>query len=255
MSSNLPEQDRRASSAAISILIADDQAIDRKGMALLLTTQPDFGPIYTAATADEAVSLCVRHRPRVMLMDVRMPGSGGLDAISKVAAVSPETRILAVAEHGEARCLVLNPPGRCEPFDLGEKGIRLPVTECLKVAAQRGAHGTIRRSADPDDLFSTIRVLASGGTVHTPAHSPEPEHHGAWLSPRELEVAAEVTGGHSNKQIADHLHITERTVKKHIGHILQKLALDDRLQIGLFFARNPLYLENVRVASNGNAPD
>jgi len=241
------EPGRRESSAGISILIADDQAIDRRGMALLLTTQPDFGPIRMASTAEEAVTMCAQERPRVLIMDVRMPGPGGLDAISKITAVSPETRILAVAEHGEARCLVLNPPGRCEPFDLGEKGIRLPVTECLQVAMQRGAHGTIRRNVEPEELFRAVRVLAGGGVLHTSAPlADRSETNGPWLSPRELEVAAQVTDGHSNKQIADRLSITERTVKKHIGHILRKLSLDDRLQIGLFFARNPMYLDGVR---------
>jgi DNA-binding NarL/FixJ family response regulator len=125
-------------------------------------------------------------------------------------------------------------------------------TDCLQIAVAEGASGTIRRSADPEVFFHAIRTVSSGnawyeaGTasaIMRHALSPQHESHSHALSSRELDVAELISVGRSNKEIAQALGISEPTVKKHVGHILDKLGLQDRLQVGLYVARNPLVLQ------------
>jgi DNA-binding NarL/FixJ family response regulator len=232
-------------------VVADDQAIDRKGVLGLLATQPDFRVVAEALSGQEALERCRRLRPDVLLMDVRMPGMDGLSAIPAVRAASPATRIIAVAERGEGRCLALNPPKPGQDWQLESPDLCGLTTDCLQLAVARGALGAIRRSAEPEDLFRAIRAVAAGnawyelGTasrllertlgLRSPAAA-------RGLSAREREVAGLIADGRANKEIARALGISEPTVKKHVGHILGKLGLQDRLQVGLFVARNPLLL-------------
>jgi DNA-binding NarL/FixJ family response regulator len=169
-------------------------------------------------------------------------------AIPQIREALPRLRILALADRGADACLVLNPPFRRE-------GVPLPLcahgTDCLTLAVQQGAMATLRRSADPEDLFRALRTIAAGnawydpGTANSMLSISGPGGAGAngdghELSEREVEVAGLLAEGLSNKEISSALKISEPTVKKHIGHILEKLKLSDRLQAGLYIARNPL---------------
>ncbi|HVP37890.1 MAG TPA: response regulator transcription factor [Candidatus Saccharimonadales bacterium] len=255
-----PPQSRTAAAGAgpaeggstpIRVVVADDQLLDRKALLGLLDSQPDFELVGEAGTGEEAVDLCREVRADVLVLSVRLPGLGDISAIGKMRKVAPGTRVLAVSDRGELRCLALNPP-RVIKRDGGDDPRCPQVTDCLELAVAQGAVGAIRRTASPEDLFRAIRAVASGnvwydlGTASRMLQrslglSPGQEAHA--LSDRELQVANLIADGHSNKDISQTLGISEPTVKKHVGRLLEKLGLDDRLQIGLYVARNPLVLE------------
>jgi DNA-binding NarL/FixJ family response regulator len=240
-----------SSDRIIRIVVAEDQGVDRAGLVLLLGTQPDLQVVGEAVTGMEAVKRCRELQPEVVILDTRMPGMDGLAAIPRLRQAAPQTRILALAERGEARCLVLHPPRPGSEWNLDGEPSCGPVSDCLQLAVARGANGAIRRSADPDDLFRAVRALAAGsqwfesGTASRMVDNAlalglaDPAR---MLSEREREVAGMIAEGQSNKDIARRLGITVPTVKKHVGHILSKLQLQDRLQVGLHLARNPLVL-------------
>ena len=235
----------------IRILVADDQAMDRRGLVSLLGSESDFQVVAEASTAEEASRGCKRHSPSLVILALHVPGPEGSTALSAIRAASPKMPILAIAERGEGHCMVLNPPRTGRILPLGDASHCTSGTDCLQLAVMEGATGTIRRSAQPEELFRAIRTVASGqawyeaGTAsaimrHALAH--EGSVHRADLSDRETQVAELIANGRSNKEIAQALDISEPTVKKHVGHILGKLRLQDRLQIGLYVARNPLVL-------------
>ena len=216
----------------------------------MLRAQSDFEVIGEVENTDEALDHLKHAVPSIMLLALRLPTSNGLSALAHIRSKGPNVPVLAMAERGEAQCLVLNPPGRGRsslpvlPSDHCTTG-----TDCLELAVSQGANGTIRRTANPEDLFRAIRTVAAGMAWYEPRtaqaimrHALAGETPRAKLSEREVEVADLIAGGRSNKEIAQALEISEPTVKKHVGHILSKLKLQDRLQIGLYIARNPLVL-------------
>jgi DNA-binding NarL/FixJ family response regulator len=235
----------------IRILIADDKPIDRRGLTALLQSVPDFEVIAESSQAEDAARRCRALSPSVVILALGLPAPEGRTALSVIRSQSPETPVLALAERGEGHCMVLNPP-RAGQIPLRENGVDCTYgTDCLQLAVHEGATGTIRRSADPDELFRAVRTVASGkawyesGTAasimrHALARGENEEQ--PPLSQREMEVAALIADGRSNKEISQALTISEPTVKKHVGHVLAKLKLQDRLQIGLYIARNPLAL-------------
>ena len=244
-----------AGAGTIRILLADDQAMDRAGLRKLLEAEPDFRVVGEARSGAEAVELCRSLRPDVIILDTRMPELDGVTAIPLVRAASPGTRIIAVAEHGEARCLVLNPPRPGAKWDLSDGGACTHVTDCLQLAVTQGALGAIRRSAEPEQLYRAVRAVAAGnawyelGTASRlleRALGLNPVQEVRTLSSRERQVAAMIADGRSNKEIASAMGISDRTVKKHVSNILDKLRLQDRLQLGVFVARNPLLLSAAR---------
>jgi DNA-binding NarL/FixJ family response regulator len=239
-------------SSLVRILVADNHPIDRVGLVAMLQSQSDFRVVGEAGTTDDAIKGIKDNSPSITLLALRLPTPNGRSALARIRQVMPHVPILAMAERGEGQCLVLNPPGRTynlgpvNPSDHCATG-----TDCLELAVAQGAAGTIRRTADPEDLFRAIRAVASGkawyesGTAtaimrHALARNGEKAQ--AALSDRETQVADLIANGRSNKEIAQALGISEPTVKKHVGHILTKLKLQDRLQIGLYIARNPLVL-------------
>jgi DNA-binding NarL/FixJ family response regulator len=126
-------------------------------------------------------------------------------------------------------------------------------TDCLQVAVSEGALGALRRDAEPDQLFRAVRTVAQGNAWYEPrtaaallkkALRTDSRKEGTRdLSARELDVAGLIADGRSNKEIGRALGISEPTVKKHVGHILAKLGLQDRLQIGIYIVRNPLLFD------------
>ncbi len=215
-------------SETIGILVADDHEVVRAGFAALLATQPDFSVLGTACDGGEAVRACRELRPDVVLMDVRMPGTDGIEA----------TRQL-LGEAGDAawvpRVLILT------TFDLDEY-----VFDALRA----GASGFLLKDATAERLFDAVRVVAAGEALLAPgvtrrlisefarlrpqavtgtAAAGRPGALTA-LTPRETEVLRLVAEGLSNTEIAGRLVVTEETVKTHVSRILAKLGLRDRTQ-------------------------
>ena len=235
----------------IRVIVADDQPIDRLGLVRLLESQSDFNVVGQASTASEAAERCKRFRADVLILSIRLPVQDGATAITAVRAASPATRIIALAERGADHCIVLNPPhANHHGIPLAPVGCGIH-TDCLQLAVAEGALGALRRDAEPEQLYQAVRAVAQGNAWYEPrtasamvkrAQGGEASRGGRSLSARELHVADLIAGGHSNKEIAQALEISEPTVKKHVGHILGKLGLQDRLQIGIYIVRNPLLL-------------
>jgi DNA-binding NarL/FixJ family response regulator len=205
--------------APIRIVVADDHQVVRAGFAALLDTQPDFTVVGTACDGAEAVIMGRELRPDVLLMDVRMPGTDGIEA----------TRQLAAGQPGGPRVLMLT------TFDLDDY-----VFEALRA----GASGFLLKDVTAERLFDAVRVVAAGDALLAPAVTrrliiefarlrPAPvaaQPALAALTPRETEVLSLVAEGLSNQQIAGRLVVAEETVKTHVSRVLHKLGLRDRTQ-------------------------
>jgi DNA-binding NarL/FixJ family response regulator len=206
----------------IKVLVVDDQAMVRDGFAALLDAQPDIDVVGKAENGRHAVEVCRRLRPDVVLMDVRMPVMDGLQA----------TRVLlgdGAEDDRGPRVLVLT------TFDLDDY-----VYEALRA----GASGFLLKDAPAASLIAAVRVVAGGEALLAPSvtkrliadfarqHRPDrprPEVLGA-LTPRETEVLVLVARGLSNAEITETLVLAEQTVKTHVGRMLGKLGLRDRVQ-------------------------
>jgi len=234
----------------IRIVVADHHAIDRGGIVGLIENEPDLVVVGEAATVDEVVVQCRALAPDVLVMTMNLPGQESEPAIPRLKREAPNVRVLAMSDRGTHNCLVLNPPTRgrktTKPVEYCSVG-----TDCLALAVSHGARATLRRDADPEDLFRGIRAVAQGQSWYDPTtttglvslEEKGARGNGEPLSERELDVAALLAEGLSNKEISTALDISEPTVKKHVGHILEKLGLQDRLQAGLHIARNPLIIQ------------
>ena len=200
---------------SIRVLIADDQAMVRAGLRLILESQPDMEVVAEAADGEEAVAAAVRHTPDVVLMDVRMPRMDGIEA----------TRRLTTER--SARVLVLT------TFD---------VDEYVFKALQAGASGFLLKESSPEQLISAIQLVAGGDALVMPARTRRlieahyrpsgvagPAAIGS-LTSREAEVLIEVAGGLDNGAIGEKLHVSEATVRTHVTHILSKLEARSRVQ-------------------------
>ncbi len=243
--------------ARIRIVVADGHSIDRHGLASLLREQPDFEVVGEAANSAEAIERCASLRPAVLVLTLNLPDETGHTALPVIHAALPGLRILALSERGVSNCIVLNPPTRS----------RLPAstlprceagTDCLQLAMAHGALGTVRRSAEPEALLQAVRSVAAGQASYEPRTGVPfgPDGMGVGnrgnlgLSSREMDVAVLLAEGQSNKEISGALSISEPTVKKHVGQILRKLNVQDRLQAGLFVARHPLLFSRNRATGS-----
>ena len=251
---------QKSTSPLIRIVVADHHAIDRGGLVGLLENESDFIVVGEAATLDDAVVQCRALKPDVLVMTMNLPGQESEAAIPRLHQAVPGLKILAMSDRGSHNCAVLNPPtrqrGTSQPVDFCPVG-----TDCLALAVAQGARATLRRNADPEDLFRGIRAVAAGQAWFDPQTTSglarggdgalAPKGTGEPLSDRELDVAALLAEGLSNKEISTALEISEPTVKKHVGHILEKLGLQDRLQAGLHIARHPLLISRPGDAGSG----
>ncbi|MFI2508655.1 response regulator [Streptomyces sp. NPDC018972] len=208
----------------IRILIADDEALLRMAFGTVLEAQPDMAPVGEAADGMEAVRLARELRPDVVLMDVRMPGTDGIEATRQVIRFSPQSRVLILTT-----------------FDLDEYAF---------AGLNAGASGFLLKNTRPEELLTAIRSVAAGDAVVSPRitrrllenlcpHIPDGgsadrDERLRRLSAREREVLVQVGRGLSNTEIAAALYLAEATVKSHLGRILQKLELRDRIQAVIF---------------------
>jgi DNA-binding NarL/FixJ family response regulator len=206
----------------VRVVLADDQALDRRGFRLILEAEADLEVVAEAEDGQRAIDAVRRHHPAVVLMDIQMPGLGGLEATR---------RILGDAGN-ETRVLILTTFER---------------DEYVFQALQLGASGFLLKTAPPEDLVTAVRVVARGEALLSPSvtrrviqelarqqrhvpRSPDLDR----LTPRELEVLRLVAEGLSNAEIAARLYLSEATVKTHTSNVLAKLGLRDRVQAVIF---------------------
>jgi DNA-binding NarL/FixJ family response regulator len=191
-------------SGLIRILVVDDHALMRNGIAGLVNAEPDMKTIAEAATGVEAIKQFRQHRPDITLMDLQMPDMGGIEAIIGIRADFPQARIIVLTTYS------------------GD----VQVVRALRA----GARGFLLKARVNRELLDVIRAVHAGQKRIPPEIAAElAEHAGEEdLSPRELEVLGLVARGNANKKIAARLAITEETVKSHITKILSKLSANDR---------------------------
>jgi DNA-binding NarL/FixJ family response regulator len=207
-------------SEPIRIVVADDHQVVRTGFAALLDTQPDFTVVGTASDGAEAVTAARELRPDVVLMDVRMPNTDGIEATRQLAGSGP----------GGPRILILT------TFDLDEY---------VYDALCAGASGFLLKDVTAERLFDAVRVIAAGEALLAPSVTrrlisefalmrPRLEAESsaalAALTPRETQVLRLVAEGLSNQEISARLMVAEETVKTHVSRVLSKLGLRDRTQ-------------------------
>ncbi|KJL22818.1 response regulator transcription factor [Microbacterium azadirachtae] len=225
---------------AVRVLIADDQALIRAGLAMVLGAQPDIEVVGEAQDGIEAVALASAHRPDVVLMDVQMPRMDGLEATKELVTSGSGIRVLVLTT-----------------FDLDAYAFG---------AIEAGASGFLLKDSDADDIVAAIRAVAAGDAVlaprvtsellrrfgalsraaEEPARRARDEDRRAAaarlqvLTDREREVFDALVQGLSNAEIAERLWLSESTVKTHVGRVLQKLGMRDRVLAVVFAFRNGL---------------
>jgi DNA-binding NarL/FixJ family response regulator len=214
--------ERQPAADPISVVLVDDQPLIRKGFRMVLEEEEGIVVVGEAADGAAALHLVGRCHPDVVVMDVRMPGMDGIEATRAIIAAEPHSRILILTT-----------------FDLDEYAFG---------ALRLGASGFILKDVLPAELVRAIRAVAEGDAVIAPSATrrlldafghqlPDPEPAGGpshpeldQLTAREREILMELAGGLSNAEIAERLFVTEATVKTHLGRVLSKLGLRDRVQ-------------------------
>ncbi|MFI1170582.1 response regulator [Streptomyces melanogenes] len=211
--------DDMTTTRAIRVLIADDQPLVRRGLALILTPDPAFDVVGEAGNGEEAVALAHRLRPDVVVMDIRMPVLDGVAATGRLAAELPECRVLALST-----------------FDMDEYVV---------AALRAGACGFLPKDISPEELVAAVRVVHTGEAavaprlltrlistyVRTPERpGPPPRAQIGGLTPREAEVWRLMATGLDNTEIAEAMGVSGSTVKNHITGLFGKLGVRDRAQ-------------------------
>jgi DNA-binding NarL/FixJ family response regulator len=211
---------------SIRILIADDHEVVRIGLSALLDRQPGFRVVGQADSGNEAVRLARALHPDVVVLDIRMPDGSGTDACRAILAESPSTPVVMLTSYADEEAL----------FD----------------AISAGASGYVLKRIGSDELVNAIRTVAGGQSMLDPAvtasvldrlrRAAHAEESGAFdeLTEQERRVLAHIAQGESNRQIADAMHLAEKTVRNYVSNVLAKLALASRAQAAAFAIRNRL---------------
>ncbi len=205
----------------ISVLIADDHSMLRQGLKQILELESDIAVIAQASNGSEAIQLAKEHRPDVILMDINMPGTNGLQAIKQIKDDKLSSRIIVLTIHEDR--------------------------EYLFKTLQMGAEGYVLKDAEPKVLIEAIRNVHSGRSYIQPNMTMElvrefnrvtlhekDKHDGNNLTSREIEVLELIAEGMINKEIAKTLYISEKTVKNHVSNIFRKLNVSDRTQAAIY---------------------
>ncbi|MGH3665829.1 MAG: response regulator [Egibacteraceae bacterium] len=213
----------------IRVLIADDHALFRRGLEMVLESEPDIEVVAEANDGEEVVALAVEHVPDLVLMDVRMPGQGGIDAAKAIKDAVPNAKILMLTISDEE--------------------------EDLYDAIKAGASGYLLKEISIEEVSHAIRSVHAGQSLITPSMAskllnefaamarkdeakqqmPAPR-----LTDREMQVLTQVAQGLNNRDIAKELFISENTVKNHVRNILEKLHLHSRMEAVVYAVREKL---------------
>jgi two-component system response regulator NreC len=202
------EKDR--DEAATTIVLADDHAVVRSALRMLLEAEPDFEVLAEAGDVDTAVRYVRGHKPTVLILDLNMPGRSSLEAIPGIREASPETEIVVLTMQSEPAF--------------------------ARRALQAGVRGYVLKEAADAELVQAVRSAAAGDTYLQPALgariASEPDSRPTDdLSERESEVLRLIALGHTNAEIAEQLYLSIRTVESHRAHIQQKLRLSSRAEL------------------------
>ncbi len=207
----------------LRLLLVDDQVLFREGLSTLLALQPDIEIVGDASNGEEAILAVQRHRPEVILMDLRMPVMDGVTATRKILSLHPEIRVIVLTTFED--------------------------DEQVFAALQAGATGYLLKASPSGKVIDAIRSAAAGESVLQPSVAAKliaefnrlsnreertvTQPLAEPLSPREIEVLRLLASGCSNKEIASRLNIAEGTVKNHMTNVLGKLGVLDRTQAAL----------------------
>jgi DNA-binding NarL/FixJ family response regulator len=204
---------------SVRLLVADDQALVRAGFCKLLETRDDFEVVAEANDGEAAVNAARRQQPDVALLDIRMPGLDGIEATRRIlGGASPATRVIILTMFG--------------------------LDEYIYESLRAGASGFLLKDAPPEELLGAVEVVARGDALLSPAVTrrvieefarvrrvpPQSDSRLAQLTTRELDVLRLLSRGCSNAEIAEQLVVSDATAKTHVGHILAKLGVRDRVQ-------------------------
>ncbi|MEU9129785.1 response regulator transcription factor [Kitasatospora sp. NPDC048540] len=207
--------------APIRVLVVDDHQVVRRGLRTFLEVQDDIEVVGEAADGAEAVARTQELAPDVVLMDLKMPGVDGIEALRLLKEDGSRARILIVTSFTEHRTMV--------------------------PALRAGAAGYVYKDVDPEALAGAIRSVHAGHVLLQPELAAAlladsgphvPQGRGGTLTDREREVLGHIAAGRSNREIARALHLSEKTVKTHVSNILMKLDVADRTQAALWAVRN-----------------
>lgn len=213
-------------SKKIKLMLADDHAVVRSGLRMLLDAQPDMEIVGEAETGMEAITKTKELRPDVVLMDVEMPGMNGIEATEKIKESVPETAVLALTMYEDDQYFF----------------------EMLKA----GASGYVPKRAAPDELVNAIRTVSTGGVFLYPTLAARlvndylnrdettPADDEEDLTPREKEVLIQIAEGLTNPEIAETLTISVKTVDRHRENIMRKLNLHSRVDLVKYAIRKGL---------------
>jgi DNA-binding NarL/FixJ family response regulator len=202
----------------VRVLVVDDQALVREGLMTLLEAAPDIRPVAAAADGEEAVAMSARHRPNVVLMDLRMPKLDGVEATRQIRAAQPDTEVVVLTTHADEESIL-------DALRVGALGYLTKDAGIAEIS--RAVHAAANHQALLDPLVQS-RLVSAATAGARPARPPAtlPDD----LTPREAEVLSLIAGGLSNGEIAASLVVSEATVKTHINHVFAKIGARDRAQ-------------------------
>lgn len=209
------------------VVLVDDHEVVRLGLMTLINDQEDLQVVAEAGDAVEALRVVEDHRPQVVLMDLRLPGKGGIEATREITENFPETRVVVLTSFADDDLVVQ--------------------------AIGAGAAGYILKQVGNDELLRAIRAAARGESVLDPSTTSRlinrvralerevDQNAFRELSPREIDVLRELAGGSSNPEIGEALNLSEKTVRNYVSNILQKLQLSNRVELATYAVEHNLF--------------
>ena len=211
----------------LRIILVDDHEIVRLGLRTLLSRYPHFEVIAEAHDAQEALEMTMRHKPDIVVMDIRLPGKNGIEATRDILSARPETKVIMLTSHAD--------------------------DEVLFEAIGAGASGYVLKQIGSDDLVRALETVGRGESMVDPAltqklfqrvresaRKAEDEYFAA-LTDQELNILALITEGLTNREIAERVFLSEKTVRNYVSSILSKLDLSSRAEAAAYAVRHHIY--------------